>query len=504
MRKVFIYDTTLRDGEQMAGVNLNAGEKLRLAFHLQRLGVDCIEAGFPASSVNDFKAVQKIASQVEGVQISALARADRNDIDTALEALKDAKNKKLHIFIATSDLHMEQKLHMTREEVLERVRDAVTYGRSKCDTVLFSCEDATRSDREFLCKVYETAIECGACTVNIPDTVGYTTPEEFADTVKYVLANVKNISRSQIGVHCHNDLGLAVANTVAGLAAGASWAECTVNGIGERAGNASLEEVVMALYTRREHYGLETGINTTLIAKTSTVVSAVTGVYLAPNKAIVGRNAFLHESGIHQHGILNNPLTYEIISPATVGISTSEIVLGKHSGRHAFCDKLTELGFHVDKSVSDDAFEAFKNLSCRKKTLSDDDIKALVEEAIMDSHIKDGYELVSYQTQSGNKTRAMAMVCISKGKEIHDEAATGEGPIDAAFNAINRIVGVEYKLLNYGIKAVTGGTDALGEVRVRIADDEKEAVGKGVSTDIIESSIKAYISAINRVDLQNN
>lgn len=361
MKRVYIYDTTLRDGEQMAGVNLNAGEKLRLAFHLQRLGVDCIEAGFPASSVNDFKAVQKIASQVEGVQISALARADKSDIDAAVEALKDAKNKKLHIFIATSDLHMEQKLHMTREEVLSRVREAVTYGRSKCDTVLFSCEDATRSDREFLCKVYETAIECGACTVNIPDTVGYTTPEEFADTVRYVLANVSNISKAEIGVHCHNDLGLAVANTISGLCAGASWAECTINGIGERAGNASLEEVVMALYTRSAHYGLETGINTTLIAKTSTVVSAVTGVYLAPNKAIVGRNAFLHESGIHQHGVLSNPLTYEIISPSTVGINTSELVLGKHSGRHAFCDKLTELGFHVDKSVSDDAFEAFKD-----------------------------------------------------------------------------------------------------------------------------------------------
>ena len=503
MRRVYIYDTTLRDGEQMAGVNLNAGEKLRLAFHLQRLGVDCIEAGFPASSVNDFQAVQKIASRVEGVQVSALARADKNDIDSAVEALKEAKNKKLHIFIATSDIHLEHKLRMTRDEVLERVRETVSYGRSKCENVLFSCEDATRSDREFLCKVYETAIESGACTINIPDTVGYTTPEEFADTVKYVLANVRNISSAEIGVHCHNDLGLAVANTISGLCAGASWAECTVNGIGERAGNASLEEVVMALYTRKSRYGLETGINTSLISKTSTVVSAVTGIYIAPNKAIVGRNAFLHESGIHQHGIINNPLTYEIISPATVGINTSELVLGKHSGRHAFCDKLTELGFHVDKAVSDDAFESFKNLSCRKKVLSDDDIKALVEEAIMDSHIRDGYELVSYQTQSGNKTRAMAMVCISHGSETHDEAATGEGPIDAAFNAINRIVGVDYKLLNYSIKAVTGGTDALGEVRVRIADGDRESVGKGVSTDIIESSIKAYISAINRVDLQN-
>ena len=502
MRRIFIADTTLRDGEQMPGVSLNAGEKLRIAMHLKRLGVDSIEAGFPASSPNDFNAVKKIASEIKDIQICALARAERSDIDKALEALADAENKKLHIFIATSDLHLSEKLHLTREQVLEKVRDSVTYGRSKCKNVLFSAEDATRSDKDFLCKVYETAIECGATYINVPDTVGYTVPAEFADTVKYIIGHVPNISRAAIGVHCHNDLGLAVGNTLAGLCAGASWAECTVNGIGERAGNAALEEIVMAINTRSAELGLCVGADTKYISKTSDIVSAVTGVYISPNKAVVGKNAFAHESGIHQHGVLSNPLTYEIMTPASIGLNGSGIVLGRHSGRHAFRDKLDELGFRVDETIADAAFEAFKNLSCRKTNISDEDIRALTEEAVMDAHIKEGYELVSYQTQSGNRTRAMAMVSISKGGDVKDEAATGEGPIDAAFNAINKLTGCDYRLLNYSIKAVTGGTDALGEGRVRIFDGEKESVGKGVSTDIIESSIKAYLNAINRNNIQ--
>lgn len=498
MRRVKIYDTTLRDGEQMPGVNLNVSDKLRIAFLLQRLGVDCIEAGFPASSVNDFKAVFKIAEQVKGVQISALARAERGDIDKVAEALKDAENKKIHIFIATSDLHLKEKLHMTREQLVERIADTIAYAKTKCDTVLFSAEDATRSDRDFLCGVYETAISAGATVINIPDTVGYSAPEEYGELIRYVRSHVKNIENVEIGVHCHDDLGLAVANTLSGLSSGAEWAECTVNGIGERAGNASLEEVVMAIKTREDFYRMETGVITENIAKTSSAVSAVTGVYVAPNKAVVGKNAFSHESGIHQHGVLSNRLTYEVMTPESVGISNSEIVLGKHSGRHAFAEKIEEMGFRVDENICDAAFEAFKNLSCRKKEISEEDIRALIEEAIMDSHITGGYDLVSYQTQSGNKSRAMAMICISKNGVSADEAATGEGPIDASFNAINKIVGAEFKLLTYNIKAVTGGTDALGEVRVRITDGEKETVGKGISTDIIESSIKAYINAINR------
>ena len=502
MRRIYIADTTLRDGEQMPGININAGEKLRIAMHLKRLGVDSIEAGFPASSANDFNAVKKIASEIKDVQICALARADRADIDKALEALAEAEDKKLHIFIATSDLHLKEKLHLTREQVLEKVRDCVAYGRENCRTVLFSAEDATRSDKDFLCKVYETAIDSGATLINIPDTVGYSTPDEFARLVRYVFEHVPNISKAAVGVHCHNDLGLAAANTLAGLCAGASWAECTVNGIGERAGNAALEEIVMAVNTRSDELGLCSGIETRYISKMSEIVSAVTGVYVAPNKAVVGKNAFSHESGIHQHGVLSNPLTYEIMTPASIGLDGSGIVLGKHSGRHAFREKLEELGFKVDEKIVDSAFESFKNLSCRKSHISDEDIRALTEEAVMDMHITDGFELVSYQTQSGNRTRAMAMVSISKGGAVKDEAATGEGPIDAAFNAINKLTGSDYKLLNYSIKAVTGGTDALGEVRVRIFDGERESVGKGVSTDIIESSIKAYLSAINRNKIQ--
>ena len=479
----------------MPGVNLNIGDKLRIAYNLERLGVDIIEAGFPAASHNDMRAVEKIAETVSASTVAALARADKRDIELAAESLSKAKSGLLHIFIATSDIHLKYKLGKTREQLLETIREAVSYGRSLFASIQFSAEDASRSDPDFLIKAFKTAIECGATSVNIPDTVGYATPREFGALVGRVAGEIGDIPLS---VHCHNDLGLAVANTLSAIANGASRCDCTVNGIGERAGNASLEEVVMALETRRDVFGCKTNIDTTLLSKVSKTVANVTGVYIPPNKAIVGSNAFSHESGIHQHGILNDRSTYEIIDPKKVGIKDSTIVLGKLSGHHAFEEKLNELDIRPSAEIVDSAYKAFKDLACRKANVNDDDIRALVEESIIDSHIVDGYELESYQTQSGDKIRAMAMISLTKQGSVFTEAATGEGPIDACFNAINRICGRDFRLINYGIKAVTGGTDALGEVRVRIAEGENEFVGKGVSTDIIKSSIKAYINAINR------
>lgn len=500
-RRFHLLDTTLRDGEQMPGVSLNVSDKLRVALALEKLGVDAIEAGFPASSKSDYNAVCQIASQVKSSTVVALARADKSDIDIAIKALENAENKRIHIFIATSDLHLEEKLRITREKALELIADCVAYSVSKGIQVEFAAEDATRSDREFLFAALKTAVDCGASILNIPDTVGYSTPLEFGELIrdikKYVIAD-RDVA---VSVHCHNDLGLAVANTLSALNNGATWADCTINGIGERAGNASLEEIVMALDTRKDFYKTVTEINTTLLVKTSHLVSSVTGVYIPQNKAIVGKNAFSHQSGIHQHGVLANPATYEIMTPTSVGFHESTILLGKLSGHHAFEDKLEELGIKVDDEVLKSSFEAFKNLSCRKKTVSDDDVRALVEEAIIDSHITDGYELESYQTQCGNKISAMSMVTLSKHGELLVEAAIGQGPIDASFNAINKMLSRDYKLVYYNIKAVTGGTDALGEVRVRISDGDKEYIGKGISTDIIESSIKAYINAINRADI---
>ena len=501
LRTIRVLDTKLRDGEQMPGVNLNVSDKLRVALALEKLGVDAIEAGFPAASKSDFTAVCQISAQVRNSVIVALARADKDDIDAAVAALENAARKRLHIFIATSDLHLSQKLCITRERALDIIRECVSYGVSKGIEVEFSPEDATRSDRTFLFTALKTAVESGASLINIPDTVGYASPNEFGELIRDIRHEVICNRNVMLSVHCHNDLGLAVSNTLAAIMNGADWFDCTVNGIGERAGNASLEEVVMALATRKDAFDAITSLNTTLLYKTSHLVSSVTGVYIPPNKAIVGKNAFAHQSGIHQHGILANPATYEIMTPQSVGFRESTILLGKLSGHHAFEEKLEELGIRVDDEIEKSAFKSFKNLSCRKKDVSDDDIRALVEEAVIDSHITDGYELESYQTQSGNKIKAMSMVTLSKNGKQLVEAATGEGPIDASFNAINKMLSRDYKLVFYNIKAVTGGTDALGEVRVRISDGEREYIGKGISTDIIESSIKAYINAINRADI---
>lgn len=499
-RKIKVFDTTLRDGEQMPGVSLSIGDKIRIAHHLERLGVDIIEAGFPAASKDEMTAVEKICENAS-CSVAALARADKSDIDLAVEALSKAKSGILHIFIATSDIHLQHKLGMSREELLERVKDTVSYAKKKYPRVHFSAEDASRTDKDFLIKVYKTAVESGADAITVPDTVGYTTPDEFGALIKNICESLPNVP---VSVHCHNDLGMAVANTLSAIKNGASQFDCTVNGIGERAGNASLEETVMALKTRFDEFGCETGINTEYLSKTSQIVSSVTGVYVPPNKPIVGKNAFAHESGIHQHGVLNDKRTYEIMTPQSVGIKQSTIVLGKLSGRHAFGEKLAELDIRIPDEVMTSAFESFKDLACRKSVVTDEDIRAICEEAAYDSRVKNGFELETYQTQSGDRCKAMAMLSLSREGKTYTEAAAGEGPIDACFNAVNRIVDRDFKLINYGIMAVTGGTDALGEVRVRIALGEREFSGKGVSTDIIKSSIKAYINAVNRAMFADN
>lgn len=498
MRQIKIFDTTLRDGEQMPGISMNIADKVRIAGVLSKLHVDLIEAGFPASSVSDCKAVERISELVDNCTVVALARARKEDIDTAVAALQKAKQKRIHIFIATSDLHLQYKLRITREECIRQIREAVAYARTLVDEVQFAAEDASRSDLDFLCEAYQTAADAGACCIDVPDTVGFSTPAEFGSLIATLKKRIHSERELTIGVHCHDDLGLAVANTLAAVENGATQVDCTVNGIGERAGNASLEEIVMALQIRQSHFQCMTTVETSMLSKASKTVSAVTGIYVSPNKAIVGKNAFAHESGIHQHGVLANRETYEIISPQMVGIRESTIVLGRLSGRHAFAEKLAEMDLHADEAVLDAAFARFKDLACRKKNVSDEDVRALFEETVFDSHIKNGYELDSFQTQSGNRVKAMALVSLSRDGEVFAEAAMGEGPIDSSFNAINRIVNSDFKLVNYSIKALTGGTDALGEVRVRISDGEREYIGKGFSTDIIESSIKAYVNAINR------
>ncbi len=494
-KRIKVFDTTLRDGEQMPGVNFGVCDKLNIALALEAAGVDIIEAGFPAASADEFTAVTRISENISASVIAALARADINDIDIALSALAKAKKPLLHIFIAASDIHLQHKLHLTRSELLERVSEVVSYASQRIENIEFSAEDASRSDPEFLLSVYKTAVECGAKIVNIPDTVGYATPCEFGRLVKYLCDGLPGIP---VSVHCHNDLGLAAANTLAALKAGAVQFDCTVNGIGERAGNAALEEIIMALKTRIDEFQCETGVKTECFSKLSATVASLAGYYLPPNKPVVGKNAFAHESGIHQHGVLNDRRTYEIMDPESVGIKQSSIILGKLSGSHAFEEKLKELDIHYGSEITKAAFKAFKDLACRKADVTDDDIRALVDEAAFDARIVNGYELESYQTQSGDHCKAMALITLSREGKSFTEAAAGEGPIDACFNALNRIVGRDFRLINYGIKSVTGGTDALGEVRVKISDSAGEYSGKGVATDIIKSSIKAYINAVNR------
>jgi 2-isopropylmalate synthase len=496
--RIKIFDTTLRDGEQTPGVSLNIQEKLEIARQLVKLGVDVIEAGFAIASPGDFMAVKTIAENIKGASIASLSRAVEKDIDRAWEALRNAESPRIHTFIATSDIHMKYKLKMSEEQVLERAAAMVRYAKKYCSDVEFSAEDASRTRIEFLYRVLEEVIKAGATVVNIPDTVGYASPEEFGLIIKGIKENVKGIDKTDISVHCHNDLGLAVANSLAAVRNGATQVECTINGLGERAGNASMEELIMGLQTRKDYYGeLAHSIDTKQIYRTSKLVSNLTGVALPPNKAIVGANAFAHESGIHQHGVLAEKSTYEIMTPESIGLSQNRMILGKLSGRHAFEERLKEMGYGLTAEEITRAFEKFKELADKKKTVTDRDIEALVGEKV--SEVEEVYKLDSFQINSGNKVIATATVSMLRNGEPVMEAATGDGPVNAAFKAIERTVGFEMELQDYSLKGVTEGTDALGEATVRVMKDNKVYVGRGVSTDVIEASVKAYINAINRV-----
>ncbi len=496
--QIRIFDTTLRDGEQTPGVNLNIQEKLEIAKQLVKLGVDVIEAGFAVSSPGDFMAVKTVAENVKGVTIASLSRAVEKDIDRAWEALQNADSPRIHTFIATSDIHMKYKLRMSEEEVLQRAAAMVKYAKKYCGDVEFSAEDASRTRPEFLYRVLDAVINAGATVVNIPDTVGYASPEEFGCFIKGIRENVTNIGKVDISVHCHNDLGLAVANSLAAMRNGATQLECTINGLGERAGNASLEEIIMGIETRKDYYGPIThNIDTKQISRTSKLIGKLTGVNVQPHKAIVGINAFAHESGIHQHGVLAERSTYEIMTPESIGLAQNRMVLGKLSGKHAFEDRLKELGYNLSAEDVAKAFEQFKDLADKKKTVLDKDIEALVEEKV--SEVEEIYQLDSFQINSGNKVIATATVSLIRNGKPVTEAATGDGPVNAAFNAIERTVGFGLELQDYSLKGVTEGADALGEATVRVAKDGRIFVGRGVSTDIIEASVKAYLNAINRV-----
>lgn len=494
--QIKIFDTTLRDGEQTPGVNLNIQEKLEIARQLAKMGVDVIEAGFAIASPGDFEAVMAVAENVKGPTIASLCRAIEKDIDRAWEAVQKAESPRIHTFLATSDIHMKYKLKMTEEEVLERAIAMVKYAKKYCSDVEFSAEDASRTRVDFLYKVVEEVIKAGATVVNIPDTVGYAMPVEFGKLIKGIKENVPNINKAAISVHCHNDLGLAVANTLAALENGATQLECTINGLGERAGNAAIEELIMAVNTRKDYYSITHNIDTTQIYRTSKLVSSLTGVNVQPNKAVVGANAFAHESGIHQHGVLSEKTTYEIMTPESIGLAQNRMVLGKLSGKHAFEDRLKELGYSLSLDEVQTAFDKFKNLADKKKVVLDRDIEALVEEKL--SEVPEIFELDSFQINSGNKLISTSTLSLRRNGNLITEAATGDGPVDAAFNALERSVGFSLELEEYRINAVTEGKDALGEATVKVSKDNKIFVGRGVSTDIIEASVKAYLNAINR------
>ncbi|MDX2439716.1 MAG: 2-isopropylmalate synthase [Desulfobacterales bacterium] len=496
--RVYIFDTTLRDGEQSPGASMNAAEKMRLAVQMEKLGVDIIEAGFPAASKGDLDAVSQIAQKLEKIEIAALARTSKEDIDCAWEAIGHAAKPRIHTFIATSDIHMDYKLKMTRDEVVKTAVESVKYAKSFTDNVEFSAEDGSRSDRDFLCKVFEAAIEAGATTVNLPDTVGYAIPEEFSELVKYVLSHTPNIHKAILSVHCHNDLGLATANTLAAVNSGARQAEVTINGIGERAGNTSLEEVIMALHTRPNFLPLSTEIKTNLIYPTSRLVSMITGIIVQPNKAIVGANAFAHEAGIHQDGVLKNPMTYEIMKPETIGLNKNTLVLGKHSGRHALRSRLKEIGYDLSDEELKLVFNKFKELADKKKHVVDEDLEVIVTEGIL--RTKDIFRLEYLNVTSGTTVLPMASVKLEINGRSVQGADYGNGPIDSAFNAIAKLTDTESELLRFSVSALTGGTDAQGEVTVRLRENGLVALGKGADPDIIIASAKAYVNGLNRLE----
>jgi 2-isopropylmalate synthase len=496
--RVFIFDTTLRDGEQSPGATMNRQEKLQLARQLEKLGVDIIEAGFPASSEGDREAVSRIAREVRTARVVGLARSVAEDIETAWSAVEKAEMPGIHTFIATSDIHLKHKLRMSREEVINRAGQAVRLARSLSDWVEFSCEDATRSDPEYMCQVIQAAVNEGARTINIPDTVGYAYPEEMAGYITAVREKVTGIEGCVISVHCHNDLGLAVANSLAAVRAGARQVECTINGIGERAGNAALEEIVMILNTRKDSLGLYTGIVTDQIFHTSRLVTSVTGIPVQPNKAIVGANAFAHEAGIHQDGVIKERTTYEIMDPASVGIRKSELILGKHSGRHAFGQRIKSLGYDLTEEEINITFKRFKALADRKKTVFDEDIESIIAEEVL--RTAETYKFLSLTVMSGSDVVPTATVrMMVEGEEVSG-AELGNGPVDATYNAILKLTGRKPKLLRFSISAITGGTDALGEATIRLEEEGNVSLGKGAHEDILVASAKAMVNALNRLD----
>ncbi len=494
--RIYLFDTTLRDGEQSPGVSLNVEEKLEISMQLARLGVDVIEAGFPVASAGDFNAVLTIAKNVRGPVIAGLCRAIPQDIEQTWEALKYAETPRIHTFLATSDIHMKYKLQKSRAEVLAQAVEAVRYARRLCSDVEFSAEDASRSDMDFLVRIVTGVIEAGATVVNLPDTVGYAVPEEFGRFIRRIIESVPNSDRAIFSVHCHDDLGMAVANSLAGLMNGARQVECAVNGIGERAGNASLEEIIMALYTKHAYYNKEVKVKYNEIYKTSRMVSSLTGMVIQPNKAIVGNNAFAHESGIHQDGVLKERTTYEIMSPELVGVHRSNLVLGKHSGRHAFKERLQELGYVLEEEELHKAFLKFKELADKKKEITNDDLEALVKDQVW--AVPERFTLKYLHISSGTNIIPTATVKLAIENMTFEAAATGAGPVEAACHAVDRITDIYGKMVEYKLNAVGQGKDALGEVLSRIMIEDRVYNGRGLSTDIIEASVKSYINAINK------
>ncbi|PLX68494.1 MAG: 2-isopropylmalate synthase [Denitrovibrio sp.] len=499
-RRVIIFDTTLRDGEQAPGFSMNTEEKIQLALQIERLGVDVMEAGFPISSPGDFEAVTKVAQIIKNAGVAGLCRANEKDISVGWDALKHAVRPRIHTFIATSDIHLQHKLKKSREEALEIAVNAVKFARNLCDDVEFSAEDALRSDVDFLCQVTEAVIAAGASTVNLPDTVGYTMPFEIDKVISTVLNRVPNIDKARISVHCHNDLGLAVANSLMSVNAGASQVECTINGIGERAGNCSLEEVVMGLNVRKDLFeDIEIGVKTDEIYRASRMLTSITGVGVQPNKAIVGKNAFAHEAGIHQDGMLKNRTTYEIMTPESVGYPSTSLVLGKHSGRHAFIQRIEALGFELEKDAVQSAFEEFKVLADKKKEVFDEDIESIILNQSKDTTV--AYTMETVNILSGDTTIPTATVKLADSEgNVSIDASTGDGPVDAVMKAIERIAGIAGRLKSYQIKALTAGKDAQGEVVLAAEFDNAgyDVRGRGSDTDVVVASAKAYLDALNK------
>ncbi len=498
-RNIRIFDTTLRDGEQSPGASMNLDEKMEVAQALIDLGVDIIEAGFPIASPGDFEAVREISTNFRGATICGLARCNEKDIDRAWEALKHAQDARIHVFLATSAIHREFKLKMSRDEIIDRAVAGVKRAASYCDDVEFSPEDAARTELDFLCEVVEKSIAAGATTVNIPDTVGYATPTHMGNVIETLVNRVPNIDKAVISIHCHNDLGLAVANSLAAVEHGAGQIECTINGIGERAGNCSLEEVVMAMRTRGDYYGVDTKINSKRLVPTSRLVSTITGIAVQRNKAIVGRNAFAHEAGIHQDGMLKEPTTYEIMRPEDVGFTKTDLVLGKHSGRAALDDRAKTLGFSLSREQLQDVFEEFKKLADKKKEVYDGDIVALIQQELHE--VKDEeWSLVSFAVSSGTGVKPEVTLTLQHGdQQFTEQLSDGDGPIDAAFLATSKITGIQMNCKEYRVRSATLGRDAQGEVNLEVEHDKKIYRGRGVSTDTVEATVKAILNAMNRI-----